>query len=49
LMETAIWNGAFYLWHSGISPDMSAGIDQARELLHSGLVAAKLHQLLQLL
>ncbi|EFA73093.1 Glycosyl transferase, family 3 (CnaT) [Raphidiopsis brookii D9] len=49
LMETAIWNGAFYLWHSGISSDMSAGIDKARELLHSGLVAAKLDQLLQLL
>ncbi|BAZ88684.1 hypothetical protein NIES932_01480 [Raphidiopsis curvata NIES-932] len=48
LMETAIWNGGFYLWHSGISPDMSAGIDKARELLHSGLVAAKLHQLLQI-
>jgi anthranilate phosphoribosyltransferase len=46
LMETALWNGGFYLWNSGISPDMQTGIDKAREMFSSGLVAAKLQELI---
>lgn len=47
LMQTALWNGGFYLWRSGISPDMRSGIAKAEELLTSGAVAAKLQQLSQ--
>ncbi|MBD2293908.1 anthranilate phosphoribosyltransferase family protein [Anabaena sphaerica FACHB-251] len=46
LMQTALWNGGFYLWHSGICPDIQAGVDQARELFSSGVVAAKLQELI---
>ncbi|MBE9251930.1 anthranilate phosphoribosyltransferase family protein [Dolichospermum sp. LEGE 00240] len=45
LMQTALWNGGFYLWRSEICPDMQAGIDKAAELITSGLLAAKLHQI----
>lgn len=45
LMQTALWNGGFYLWQSGICPDMRSGIAKAQELLTSGTVAAKLQQL----
>ena len=44
LMETALWNGGFYLWRCGISPDISNGIETAKELFTSGLVAAKLQE-----
>ena len=42
LMQTALWNGGFYLWRSGICSDMQAGIDKAAELISSGVLAAKL-------
>ncbi|MTJ14343.1 anthranilate phosphoribosyltransferase family protein [Anabaena sp. UHCC 0187] len=45
MMQTALWNGGFYLWRSGICPDMQAGIDKAAELISSGIVAAKLKQI----
>ncbi|MBD2353392.1 anthranilate phosphoribosyltransferase family protein [Tolypothrix sp. FACHB-123] len=48
LMETALWNGGFYLWQSGICPDMRSGIATARELFITGAVADKLKQLSQL-
>ncbi|MDZ7957632.1 MAG: anthranilate phosphoribosyltransferase family protein [Aulosira sp. DedQUE10] len=48
LMQTALWNGGFYLWRSGICPDMRSGIAKAEELLISGVVAAKLQELSQL-
>lgn len=47
LMETALWNGGFYLWRSGICSDMHCGIAKAKELLISGAVAAKLRELSQ--
>ncbi|MFM2062665.1 MAG: glycosyl transferase family 3 [Cyanobacteriota bacterium] len=46
LMQTALWNGGFYLWHSGICTDIPAGIDQAKELFSSGVVAAKLQEVI---
>ncbi|BAZ86301.1 anthranilate phosphoribosyltransferase family protein [Dolichospermum compactum] len=49
LMQTALWNGGFYLWRSGICLDMQAGIDKAAELITSGLLGAKLHQIKMLL
>jgi anthranilate phosphoribosyltransferase len=45
LTQTALWNGGFYLWRSGIAPDIPAGIAKASELLNSGAVASKLQQL----
>jgi anthranilate phosphoribosyltransferase len=45
-MQTALWNGCFYLWHSGICPHIPAGIDKAKELFSSGVVAAKLRELI---
>jgi anthranilate phosphoribosyltransferase len=47
LMQTALWNGGFYLWRSGICPDMRSGIAKAEELLTSGAVANKLQELSQ--
>ncbi|ABA24132.1 anthranilate phosphoribosyltransferase [Trichormus variabilis ATCC 29413] len=47
LQQTALWNGGFYLWRSGICADMRSGIAKAEELLNSGVVAAKLQELIQ--
>ncbi|MBW4641496.1 MAG: anthranilate phosphoribosyltransferase family protein [Goleter apudmare HA4340-LM2] len=49
LTQTALWNGGFYLWRSGICPDMPEALAQAEELFTSGAVAAKLQQLIQVL
>ncbi|BCL35513.1 anthranilate phosphoribosyltransferase family protein [Nostoc sp. MS1] len=49
LQQTALWNGGFYLWRCGICADMRSGIAQAEELLKSGVVAAKLQQITQLI
>lgn len=45
LMQTALWNGGFYLWRSGICSNMPAGIAKAKELLTTGAVAKKLQEL----
>jgi anthranilate phosphoribosyltransferase len=45
LMQTALWNGGFYLWRSGISADMYEGITKAEELFTSGAVSKKLEEL----
>ena len=49
LSQTALWNGGFYLWRTGICSDMQAGIDTATELISSGVLAAKLQQINTLL
>jgi anthranilate phosphoribosyltransferase len=49
LMQTALWNGGFYLWRSGICPDMPTGMDKAAELITTGVVAAKLQQVKMLI
>lgn len=46
LMQTALWNGGFYLWRSGICADMRSGIAKAEELFSSG-VAQKLSEIAQ--
>ncbi|WP_315788340.1 anthranilate phosphoribosyltransferase family protein [Fischerella sp. JS2] len=48
VMDTALWNGGFYLWRSGICSDMAAGIAKAKELLATGAVAAKLQEVTQI-
>ncbi|MFN6562284.1 MAG: anthranilate phosphoribosyltransferase family protein [Nostoc sp. ChiSLP01] len=45
LMQTALWNGGFYLWRSGICPNMPEALAKAEELFTSGVVAAKLEEL----
>jgi anthranilate phosphoribosyltransferase len=47
LMQTALWNGGFYLWRCGVCSDMHSGIDMAKEILISGAVAKKLQELTQ--
>ncbi|MDZ8185389.1 MAG: anthranilate phosphoribosyltransferase family protein [Nostoc sp. ChiSLP02] len=47
LMQTALWNGGFYLWRSGICPNMPEGLAKAEELFTNGVVAAKLQELTQ--
>ncbi|MFQ4146209.1 anthranilate phosphoribosyltransferase family protein [Chlorogloeopsis sp. ULAP02] len=47
LMQTALWNGGFYLWRSGICDSLRSGIAKAEELLVKGAVAAKLQQITQ--
>ncbi len=45
MMQAALWNGGFYLWHSGICPDFSTGLTEAEALLTSGKVAQKLEEI----
>ncbi|MCL1467040.1 anthranilate phosphoribosyltransferase family protein [Argonema galeatum] len=45
MMQSAIWNGGFYLWNSGVSPDMHSGISEATALLTSGQVVKKLQEI----
>jgi anthranilate phosphoribosyltransferase len=45
LMQTALWNGGFYLWRCGICSDMPEGIAKVEELLTSGVIAQKLQEL----
>ncbi len=45
LMQTALWNGGFYLWRSGICESLRSGIAKAEELLISGEVAQKLEEI----
>ncbi len=47
LMQTALWNGGFYLWLCGICTDMSSGLTKAKELFYSGAVLKKLQELQQ--
>ncbi|MCL1470337.1 anthranilate phosphoribosyltransferase family protein [Argonema antarcticum] len=45
MMQSAIWNGGFYLCNSGVSPDMHSGIAEATNLLTSGQVVKKLQEI----
>lgn len=47
LMQTALWNGGFYLWRSGICPDIQSGIAKAEDMFTSGEVAQKLQEISQ--
>jgi anthranilate phosphoribosyltransferase len=42
LMQTALWNGGFYLWRCGVCPDISSGIAKAEALLTSGKLIQQL-------
>ena len=47
LMQTAIWNGGFYLWRTGICPDIRSGIAKAEAMFTSGEVTQKLEEIRQ--
>ncbi len=44
LMQSAIWNGGFYLWRCGICPDVNSGFIKAEILLSSDQVMQKLEE-----
>jgi anthranilate phosphoribosyltransferase len=48
MMQSAIWNGGFYLWRAGVCPDMKMGIARAEAMFASGEVAQKLQEVSQL-
>ncbi len=45
LMLSILWNAGFYLWRSGITPDITAGMAKAELLLREQLVQEKLIEL----
>jgi anthranilate phosphoribosyltransferase len=45
MTQSALWNGGFYLWHSGVCPDMNSGIAEAKNLLTGGHAAKKLQEI----
>jgi anthranilate phosphoribosyltransferase len=47
LMQTALWNGGFYLWRCGICADLQEAFMEAERLFATGAVAAKLEQIKQ--
>jgi anthranilate phosphoribosyltransferase len=42
LANSVLWNGGFYLWQSGMAPDLATGMTLAQELLTSGVVDRQL-------
>ncbi len=48
LLESAVWNGGFYLHSAGVCPDLESGLTKARSLFQSGAVAEQLHELAQI-
>jgi anthranilate phosphoribosyltransferase len=47
MLESAVWNGGFYLWQAGVCPTMELGLEQARSMLTSGQVAAQLKEIVE--
>ncbi|MBC6421737.1 MAG: anthranilate phosphoribosyltransferase family protein [Hormoscilla sp. SP5CHS1] len=45
LMQAAIWNGGFYLWHCGVCANISSGINKAKELLKSRSMEQKMEEI----
>lgn len=46
LMQTAIYNGGFYLWRFGVCADLGAGFGRAEEMLIGGAVEEKLGEII---
>lgn len=49
LMNSAIWNGGFYLWHCGISSTLESGLEMAENWLKTRVILDKLNQIKSLL
>jgi anthranilate phosphoribosyltransferase len=45
LLESAVWNGGFYLWQAGVCSTIEVGLEQARSMLVSGQAAAQLAEI----
>jgi anthranilate phosphoribosyltransferase len=45
MLESAVWNGGFYLWQAGVCPTIEAGLEQARSSLVNGRAAAQLAEI----
>ena len=45
LMQSAIWNGGFYLWRCGVCTDLSTGFAKAEALLTEGHAFQKLKEI----
>jgi anthranilate phosphoribosyltransferase len=45
LRKSAVWNGGFYLWRSGVCADLESGLDKAKEVLESRQAADKLTEI----
>ena len=46
MLESAVWNGGFYLWQAGVCPTIETGLEQARTILVNGQVAAHLSEVI---
>ena len=44
-MKAILWNGGFYLWHSGVCDGIEAGIDRVKTILNEGKAWQKLKML----
>lgn len=44
-LKAVIWNGAFYLWHSGVCNSIEEGIDRVKTILNEGIAWEKLKNL----
>ncbi|MGB3493701.1 MAG: anthranilate phosphoribosyltransferase family protein [Elainellaceae cyanobacterium] len=44
LMQSAIWNGGFYLWQAGVCESLEAGLTRAEAMLTQGHAAQQLDQ-----
>jgi anthranilate phosphoribosyltransferase len=47
LMQAAIWNGGFYLWHCGLCSTLDTGLGMAESLLTQGEALQQLHTVAQ--
>jgi len=47
LLQSALWNGGFYLWRAGVCESIEAGIVESDRLLTQGAVLQKLQQIQQ--
>ena len=47
MLESAVWNGGFYLWQAGVCSTLEAGLEQARTMLGNGQVAAHLTEVVE--
>lgn len=45
LLPAVLWNGAFYLWHLKLCPDLASGIEQTQALLREGAAIATINHL----
>lgn len=45
LMQSAVWNGGFYLWQSGYCTGLEDGFEEAKQILTSGRAAQKLAEI----